>query len=253
MSADPDVLVLCYHGVSPSWPAATTVAPAALAAQLRWLLDEGWRPATLRGALTAPGPGRTFAVTFDDAHRSVHELAFPAMDALGVPGTVFVPTDYAGTDRRMGWAGYDEWLGTEHEGELACMSWEALREVAARGWEIGSHTCSHPRLSAVADDDLRRELAESRAICEDRTGAACVSLAYPYSDYDDRVVDAARATGYGLAVTVPRSAAAPLPLQWPRVGVYQGDSVSRLRLRVGRRGHPALDAALRRAHRLLER
>src|SRR4051812_25010527 len=110
-----DLLVLCYHGISETWPASTSVRPGDFEAQLRAFAERGYRGATLAEALTAPPSERTLVVTFDDAHRSVLELAAPVMAELGIPGTVFVPTDYAGGERPMGWDGYDVWLGTEHE------------------------------------------------------------------------------------------------------------------------------------------
>lgn len=226
-----DVLVLCYHGISESWPAPTAVAPADFERQLTQLTRRGYRGATLSDALTTPPGEQTLVVTFDDAHRSVLELAAPVMARLGLPGTVYVPTDYPGSGRPMGWEGYDAWLGTEHEEELSCMSWEELSGLAEQGWEIGSHTRSHPRLSGLDDAAIFAELSESKAECESRTGLPCHSLAYPYSDYDTRAVAAAAATGYRFAVTVPRSPVAALPFEWPRVGAYRSESARRLLLR----------------------
>jgi peptidoglycan/xylan/chitin deacetylase (PgdA/CDA1 family) len=241
-----DVLVLCYHGISETWPAATSVRPGDFEDQLRAFTGRGYRGATLAEALTAPSSGRTLVVTFDDAHRSVLEQAAPIMARLGIPGTVFVPTDYAGTGKPMGWGGYDEWLGTEHEQELLCLDWEELRGLAGAGWEVGSHTCSHPRLSRVDDAAIARELGESKRVCEERLGAPCASLAYPYSDFDARAVRAAGEAGYRFAVSVPRRPEPPLPLQWPRVGVFHGESPRRVALRArSRRLQPS--AAMRAA------
>lgn len=243
-----DVLVLCYHGISASWPASTTVKPGDFESQLTEFTRRGYRGATFSEALTAPPFERTLVVTFDDAHRSVFELAAPAMARLGIPGTVYVPTDYAGTDRPMGWDGYDEWLGTEHEPELLCMDWEQLRALAADGWEIGSHTCSHPHLSQLDEAAIAKQLSDSRSVCEERMGVRCSSIAYPYSDYDDRVVRAAGEAGYRFACTVPRGPESPLPLQWPRVGVYWGEGARRIatRARTRRLGPSAsAQAALR--------
>jgi peptidoglycan/xylan/chitin deacetylase (PgdA/CDA1 family) len=230
-----DLIVLCYHGISATWPAETTVGPAELESQLAGFLARGYEAATLEEALTTPPAERTFVVTFDDAHRSVLEQAVPIMARLSVPGTVFVPTDYASSQQPMAWDGYDMWMGTEHERELDCMTWDELRGLDADGWEIGSHTCSHPRLSTLDEERIAAELTESRAVCEREMGKPCRSIAYPYSDYDDRVVRAAREAGYQFAVTVPRGSRAPLPLQWPRVGVYNGESAGRVRLRAGLR------------------
>lgn len=226
-----DLLVLCYHGISETWPAPTSVRPRDFEQQLESFVRRGYRGATLSDALTVPPAQRTLVVTFDDAHRSVLELGAPVMARLGIPGTVYVPTGYPDTDRPMAWDGYDTWLGTEHEGELDCMSWDELRGLAAAGWEVGSHTRSHPRLSTLADGEIEAELTDSRAECEQAMGVSCPSIAYPYSDYDDRTVRIAAAAGYRSAVTVPRGPQPALPLQWPRVGVYHGEDARRIELR----------------------
>jgi peptidoglycan/xylan/chitin deacetylase (PgdA/CDA1 family) len=233
-----DLLVLCYHGISETWPAATSVRPADFEQQLSELSRRGYRGATLTTALTAPAADKTLVVTFDDAHKSVLEEAAPVMARLGIPGTVYVPTGYPDTDRPMAWEGYDIWLGTEHERELAAMSWDELRGLAADGWEIGAHTRTHPRLSQIGDEQIAEELRGAKADCEEQIGAPCTSLAYPYSDYDERAVWAAADAGYRFAVTVPRSPAPALALQWPRVGVYYGESARRVGLRArARRQH----------------
>jgi peptidoglycan/xylan/chitin deacetylase (PgdA/CDA1 family) len=153
----------------------------------------------------------------------------------------------------MGWEGYDAWLGTEHAEELRCMTWEELRGLAAAGWEIGSHTRSHPRLPRIDDAALAEELTVSRQVCEERIGAPCVSIAYPYGDHDDRVVRATREAGYAIGVTAPRRWEVPLPLAWPRVVVYHADDARRMRLRAWRRAHRGVDAALGRARAALSR
>lgn len=226
-----DLLVLCYHGVSETWPEDTAVRPGELRRAVRAFVRAGYRGATLAEALSGPVEGKVLVVTFDDANRSVGDLAAPILDELGVPGTVFVPTVYAGTETPMGWDGFDRWLGTEHEDELLCMAWERLRELAAAGWEVGSHTRTHPRLSRIDPGALATELVDSKRECEAGLGAPCESFAYPYSDYDQRVVEAAAKAGYRYAVTVPRRAAEPHPLEWPRVGLYRGEGATHARLR----------------------
>jgi peptidoglycan/xylan/chitin deacetylase (PgdA/CDA1 family) len=88
----PDLIVLCYHGVSETWPDPTAVTPSDFAAQLEGLLARGYQGQTLASALVAPAAPRTFAVTFDDAPLSVYERAAPILAELGLPATVFVAT-----------------------------------------------------------------------------------------------------------------------------------------------------------------
>jgi peptidoglycan/xylan/chitin deacetylase (PgdA/CDA1 family) len=226
------VLVLCYHAVSEDWGADLAVSPARLTSQLELVLKRGYRGATFHDAVHAPPAARTVAITFDDAYRSVIELAFPILARLGLPGTVFVPTAFAGSEAPMAWPGIDHWLGGPHESELVPMSWEELATLATAGWEIGAHTRTHPHLTELDDADLGEELRASRRDCEAGLGLRCRSLAYPFSDEDDRVVRATAAAGYSAACTLPASPHPASSLRWPRVGVYWGDDALRFRLKV---------------------
>jgi peptidoglycan/xylan/chitin deacetylase (PgdA/CDA1 family) len=230
-----DVLVLCYHAVSERFPAALSVTPEAFERQLALLKRAGYRGATFADAVQA-GSGRVVAVTFDDAYLSELTLAKPLLDAVGYPATVYAPTAYLDTpERPLKWDGIEQWHGGEHEHELRPMSWDQLGELAEAGWEIGSHTRTHPHLTQVGDDaELRAELVESKATVEERLGRECATLAYPYGDYDERVVAAAGEAGYAAAGTLPARLHPARPLAWPRVGIYRGDDERRFRLKVSR-------------------
>jgi peptidoglycan/xylan/chitin deacetylase (PgdA/CDA1 family) len=227
-----DVLVLGYHAISERWPADLSTTPERFEQQVRLLLRRRYRPATFSQAVGAPGSGRTFAVTFDDAYRSVIDLALPLLTRLGVPGTVFTPTSFVGSDEPMAWPGIDQWLGGPYENELRCMSWDQLAQLQGAGWEIGSHTHTHPRLPALSDSALADELTRSRELCAERLGEPCRSLAYPYGDHDARVVAAAGRAGYEAAATLPARLHRPEPLRWPRVGVYHADGPRRFQAKV---------------------
>lgn len=81
------------------------------------------------------------------------------------------------------------------------MSWDHLRELVRSGHEVGSHSASHPILTAIDDASLEREVAGSRQVLESQLDLACESFCYPNGTCDRRVVDAARRAGYLQAVT----------------------------------------------------
>jgi peptidoglycan/xylan/chitin deacetylase (PgdA/CDA1 family) len=228
----PDLLVLCYHAVSSSWPAALSVTPEAFERQLAMLARRGYRGARLTDALSGNRDGRVVSVTFDDGYRSVLELAKPILDRHGYPGTLFVPTDWPDADRPMRWRGIDRWLGTPHERELTPLTWPELRELTAAGWEIGSHTCSHPLLTELEEQALAGELRDSKLRIEAELGRQCTSLAYPYGGVDVRVADAAREAGYQWAATIPQVLSPARPLLWPRAAIYHGDDTRRFRAKI---------------------
>lgn len=226
--------MLCYHAVSDDWPAALSVTPAALEHQLTRLVRAGWLGTTFTDAVAAPPRGRVLAVTFDDGFASVAQRAAPILERLGLPGTVFVPVDWPGRDEPMRWPGIDRWLGTPWERELLPMGWEDYAAMTARGWEIGSHTCSHPRLTELTDAALAHELSASRSECERRLGRPCRALAYPFGALDARVVAAASHAGYEAATGLPGSVVRPSRLAYPRVGVWHTDAPWRFRLKTSR-------------------
>ena len=220
-------LVLCYHAVSEDWPAPLSVTPTQFEQQIRWLARRGYRGVTLTQALSGANGRRVVAVTFDDAFRSVVELAEPILRDHGFVATIFAPTGFVGKDQPMAWPGIDQWLGSAHEAELVPASWEELERLLAGGWEIGSHTVTHPRLTELSADQLRTELTRSKADCESHLGVSCESIAYPYGDHDAAVIDAAAEAGYGFGVTLPARFHPGRPLRWPRVGVYHRDGAWR--------------------------
>ncbi len=167
------------------------------------------------------------AVTFDDGIASAVEHGLPVLEELAAPGTMFL------TVTMLGWGGRIDDAG-------------AVR-LAERGWEIGSHTMTHPVLTNVDDALMREELAESKQALEQLTGRECAAIAYPTGKVDARVVTAAEAAGYVAGAALEgASTVPPGPLAWPRVGVRGDDSIRVFRLKCSRAVRGARASWLRR-------
>ena len=199
--------------------------PALIQRQVKTALRLGFRPSTAAEAAARPD-ARLLHVTFDDAYRSVAG-AVDALEPLGVPLTVFVCTGFADAGGATAIPELAEEIAA-HPAELATMSWDELRALAARGVEIGSHTISHPHLPSLSTDAIGRELVESRRRVETEIGKPCRLLAYPYGEHDERCRRIAEAAGYDLAFAIPPSRSIAVELRAdayavPRVGLF-GDS-----------------------------
>jgi peptidoglycan/xylan/chitin deacetylase (PgdA/CDA1 family) len=229
-----DVLVLCYHAVSPSWDVELSVTPEALEDQLRRFKHAGWTFTTFTTAVKAPPLGRVLALTFDDAFASVKRYAAPILARFGVPATLFVPTTYMTSGGPLAWPGVEHWLRTEHAAELAAMTWDDVGALAEAGWEIGSHSRTHPYLTRLSDAEIDDELIRSRAECSERLGRPCTSIAYPYGDVDERVAKRAAAAGYEAGASLSSRLANLGPYRWPRTGVWHAEPWWKLRFKMTR-------------------
>lgn len=228
-----DVLVLCYHGVSDDWPAEIAIPADRMERQVAELLEAGYVGATFTDAVLRPPARRTLAVTFDDGYRSVAEQGLPVLERLGLPGTIFVPSRLIGSQEPVGWEGTDEWLTTPHAHELSLLGWDELAGLADAGWEVGSHTCTHPKLPQLGDAALEEELSASKLEVERRLSRPCTSLAYPYGLQDRRVEAAAERAGYLAAGgLLPNLLSTRRPQAFPRVMIGRGYSHATFRRRV---------------------
>jgi len=186
-------VTLAYHGVGrvddAGDPRRLVVSPDHLEAHVRLLLGRGYRFLTAEELLASGRPGSDTAVlTFDDGWRSWATEAVPCLQRLRVRATFYVCPGL--------WGGRHSDVPGE-AGRL--LDAEEARGLVALGMELGSHTLSHPDLRLLGDDELRRELEESKAAVESVSGRPCRTFAYPYGLYDDRVVRAVAAAGYELA------------------------------------------------------
>ena len=237
--------VLCYHLVGgPLALGVTRVSCRAFGRQMRALARTGWRTMTLdefagysdgaesrSGSVgaqhAAPLPAardRVFLLTFDDGYASLADYAYPLLADLGYTATTFLVTDYVG--RMNTWDLRYTWRPLPH------LDWRAIETWQGRGFDFGSHTASHARLTWL--DDLRAgdELARSRAALVARLGgAAGRAIAYPFGATDARVERLARAAGYELGFGGVRekvrgkggASGADGALGLPRVPVYVWD------------------------------
>ena len=119
-------------------------------------------------------PTATVSLTFDDGHASQ-----ALVDLKGLPATFYV------NSAKLDSGSY-------------YLTWAQVAKLA-EGNEIGGHTLTHPRLSNLSDDAVRREVCDDAASIQANLGERPVSFAYPYGDYDAAVQGIVRECGYPSA------------------------------------------------------
>ncbi|MCH2181118.1 MAG: polysaccharide deacetylase family protein [Mariniblastus sp.] len=85
--------------------------------------------------------------------------------------------------------------------QMQLLEWKDIQRMQGNLFCFGSHTHTHPRLTALDDNALQEELARGCQELDERLKGPPLSLAYPAGDFDQRTVEFARATGFELAFT----------------------------------------------------
>lgn len=213
--AEPGLYTLCYHQV----PEAEQDH---FAAQLRHLGGHGdfidADSAADRLAAGWPAGERAFLITFDDGYADTFEVARPVLKALGVPGIVFLVSDWIDAPPSTP-PGLDRVTSLAPSGRLY-MNRAEVAAWCADGLDIGSHTATHHRLSRLGRDRVADEIARSRRALAALTGRKIRHFACPWGvaghDFDPALDPAlALESGYRTFFTTRRGralGAADLPM-----------------------------------------
>ena len=146
------------------------------------------------------------------------------MERFELPATIFVCTDLADSGGPLR---VPELEGVTSLEERATLTWEWFRSRGGGLIEVGSHTRSHPHLTALSDDDLHDELRASRAAVEAQLQRPCELLAYPYGEHDARVRDAVRSAGYAAGFAAPGSSINFDRFRVPRTAFWRNEAPAR--------------------------
>jgi peptidoglycan/xylan/chitin deacetylase (PgdA/CDA1 family) len=116
---------------------------------------------------------RSLAITLDDGYRDNFEVAAPILERLALPATFFVVSRWIETDVVPYW---DEDRGVRHP----WMTWDQVRSLHRRGFDIGGHTRTHVDLGVAHPATAQAEIHGARLDLEDRLAAPVATFAYPF-------------------------------------------------------------------------
>jgi peptidoglycan/xylan/chitin deacetylase (PgdA/CDA1 family) len=254
---DRRALFLCYHSVAPAGPKYLTVSPELFERQLDTLEARGIRGGGLdeleraaAGTLERP----TAFLTFDDGFLDNYETVLPLLRERGHRAFVFVLPPLVDVGGPLAWPEMMADL-KRFPDSMRSVDWEMLGEMQEGGFEVGSHTLTHPHLSALGPDHLRQELSDARSRIVARFGG-CDTLAYPFGDWAPQVAAAAADCGYRFAFTLPTKTGQDeaTPLSIPRVNIDYRDEGRRFAAKASTAGRAVyLSTLLGSARRLASR
>ncbi len=112
-------------------------------------------------------------ITFDDGLKDVYRVAYPELKKRNIPFTVFVITDFLGTE------------GYITEEELITMASDPLVT-------IGSHGITHDIMKGMDVEQQKHELIRSKELLQKLIGREIRYFAYSHGQYDEKTLEILR-------------------------------------------------------------
>lgn len=178
--------VLYYHSVNDTVDNEVTISPELLKKQLEYIKYQGYITLSMNEVenyilYNQPIPEKSILITFDDGYMDNYYKAYPILKELNMKATIFCIT-------------------SELDGSYY-LSEEALKEMSQNNIDIESHTVNHLHLNKLTYDEQLKEMSGSKTKLENITGKKVTSIAFPFGDYNEDSVKAAKNAGYSIAFT----------------------------------------------------
>ena len=178
--------VLNYHSIGVEPGNTYVLHPDTFARQMDYLAAHHYTPLTLAEFASVlenkrPSPAHPVLLTFDDGYANNAEVALPILQRHGFPATLYLSTSLVGTP------GY--------------LTWQQVKELSAAGWDIASHTMTHPHLPKLSKKEQREEILAARARIEQELGKPADTFAYPYGEYNRVTLKLLRKAHFQYAFT----------------------------------------------------
>jgi peptidoglycan/xylan/chitin deacetylase (PgdA/CDA1 family) len=207
------VPILVYHALgnpppSEAYPGLYVSRPE-FREEMAWLAANGYQGVTLDQVEKAwyhggTLPAKPIVITFDNGYPEQVRFAPSVLGKYGWPGVLFEITE-------------------EH------LTPPYIRPVIAKGWEVDSHSATHPDLTAISDTQLTVEVSGSRKFLQSTYGVPSDNFCYPSSIYDSSTIAAVKKAGYVGAVTEePGFASRDRPYELNRYEIEGGQGVETL-------------------------
>ncbi len=203
--------ILVYHHVRPTngfgkntWSYKMSVSPSIFETQMQWLEDHGYTTIDLNTLVQIatgkiPGPTKPIVITFDDNNLTQYTVALPSLLKHHFVGVFYIITNRLDNHNFI--------------------DADKVKDLAAKGMDIESHTVSHASLSQLPLDKMDAELTQSKKALEDLLGKPVLHIAYPSTMQNKTVRQEAAKAGYVTGTIMdPRYATnKDDPLKLPRI------------------------------------
>ncbi len=73
---------------------------------------------------------------------------------------------------------------------------EEVKKIAEDGHDLGNHSATHPHMSQLSKEEIKKELMDTHAKVKELTGVDMELFRPPFGEYDNKVIEAAKECNY---------------------------------------------------------
>ncbi len=180
--------ILTYHGISDEINPDETVTPEEFEKQLQYI-KENYKVVSLEEAVEyiqndIEKAAGSIVITFDDGYSDNYHYAYPLLKKYKFPATIFLISDFI----------------NDEAGKY--LSQSQIDEMERNDISFGSHTISHRILTRLTNEEVVREIRDSKAVLESRLGRNVNSFAYPVgtrADFNEQIIGIVKTCRYSYA------------------------------------------------------
>lgn len=192
------ITIIKYHSIS-NMPGPYNVSPNAFLLQIEFI-KKNYNIARLSQikdlfSIRDDGDNRTVILTFDDAYSNFFEIAYPILDRLSIPSTIFVPSGFIGK--------HDTWDSClSNYVKRPIMTSRQLIHLKKQGLvDFGSHSVNHQSMANLPVSEMKKEALESKTTLENVLQSPISMFCYPYGHFSKMTTRVLVEAHYDIAVT----------------------------------------------------
>ena len=204
--------VLMYHDIKTKERDKFDVLLKDFCEQLDWLKENNYETLSMEDFISyvkdqKDFPEKSVLITFDDGYNGTFNYAVSELKKREMKATFFIITSMLGV------------FSTRY----AHMTEKQIKKLADDGlFSIASHSLTHPKLLELDDETLKEEIENSKEILEDLTGKKVLAFAYPYGEYNEKIIEKLKNAGYEAAFAVDNGSLCNQPARFSIPRIYMG-------------------------------
>ncbi len=181
-----EIPIFMYHHIDYSNPDQKTASYLAVSLkklqnQLDLIQNLDYTTINFQNIENGEIPEKPIILTFDDAYNDFYIKAFPELKKRNMTAVMYLPSNKLDTE------GY--------------MTLKQIKELRGNNIEIGSHSLNHANLGSLDEENLRKEIFESKHFLEKLTDQKVLSFCYPYGIYNSHIRSLLEEAGYKYGLT----------------------------------------------------